>query len=209
MRQMLRRRLARARLREPDYRHLYEPDRSGELVALDCETTGIDPTRDEIIAVAAIPIRDNRLLTSQKLSLTIRPERAPTADTVKVHHLRPMDVAGGMAMADALPRILAFIGARPLVGYYIDFDLRMLNRYVVPALGAPLVNPLVEVSRMYYAHRYQRGRPDPTYAYTGMIDLRFDTIRRDLDLPALPQHDAVNDAVLAGMMYLSLSQPRR
>lgn len=205
MRQMLRRRLARTRLRDPAYRHLYEPDGSGERIALDCETTGIDPKRDEIIAVAAIPIRDNRLLTSRKLSLTIRPERAPTADTMKVHHLRPMDVAGGLPMAEALPQILAFIGSRPLVGYYIDFDLRMLNRYAVPTLGAPLVNPLLEVSRMYYAYRYQRGRPDPTYAYTGMIDLRFDTIRRDLGLPALPQHDAVNDAVLAGMMYLTLT----
>jgi DNA polymerase-3 subunit epsilon len=209
MPQALRRGLQHQRLKDPAYRHLFEPNRTGELIALDCETTGIDPTRDEIIAVSAIPIRRHLLLTSRRLTLTIRPERPPTAETMRVHHLRPVDVAGGLPMAEALPQLLEFIGPRPLVGYYIDFDLRMLNSYVRPALGARLVNPLVEVSRLYYRYRYQSGRPDPTFAYTGRVDLRFETIRRDLELPALAQHDAENDALLAGMMYLTLTRRDR
>ena len=209
MRQLVRRWYQRRRLTDPRYRFLFEPDTSGEAIALDCETTGLDPARDEIIAVAAIPIHRNRLLTSRRLHLTIRPERAPTAATVKVHHLRPMDVAEGLTMAEALPKVLDFIGARPLVGYYIDFDLRMLNRYTVPALGARLVNPLIDVSRLYYAYRYQRGISDAAHAYTGACDLRFETIRRDLGLPVLAQHDAHNDALTAGMMYLALTHRSR
>jgi DNA polymerase-3 subunit epsilon len=209
MRQPIARWYQRRRLTDPRYRFLFEPDTCGEAIALDCETTGLDPTRDEIIAVAAIPIRRNRLLTSRRLHLTIRPERAPTAETVKVHHLRPMDVAEGMTMTEALPRILDFIGPRPLVGYYIEFDLRMLNRYVAPALGARLVNPLIDVSRLYYAYRYQRGIPNPGHAYTGACDLRFETIRQDLGLPVLAQHNAHNDALTAGMMYLTLTRRDR
>lgn len=204
----LRRHYQRTRLRDPDYRFLFEPDRSGELVALDCETTGTDPRRDEIIAIAAIRIRGRRLLTSQRLELTVRPERAPTASTVRVHRLRPMDVAGGLPMTEALPRLLDFIGSRPLVGYYIDFDVRMIDKYLSAELGVRLANPQVEVSRLYYARRYVQGRTDLAHRYTGKCDLRFETIRKDLDLPALTQHDAFNDALLAGLMYLKLTQPR-
>lgn len=191
------------RLNDPRYAHLFERDHSGELVALDCETTGFDPVHDEILTVAAIPIRGRRLCTSERLELTVRPERAPTATTVRVHRLRPMDVAGGMSMAEALPTLLNFIGARPLVGYYIEFDVRMINKYMHAMLGARLANQQVEVSRMYYRYRYQR-RNDPTHRYAGTCDLRFETIRKDLDLPALTQHDAFNDALMAAMMYVKL-----
>jgi len=38
----------------------------------------------------------------------------------------------------------------------------------------------------------------------GNIDLKFDTILRDLALPTLQAHDALNDAVMTAMMYLKL-----
>jgi hypothetical protein len=31
-----------------------------------------------------------------------------------------------------LPSLLHFIGGRPLVGYYVDFDIAMLDKYVLP-----------------------------------------------------------------------------
>lgn len=205
---VLHRHYQRQRLRDPAYAFMYEADRTGELVALDCETTGFDPQRDEIISIAAIKIRGRRLLTGQSLRLMVRPERAPTATTVKVHRLRPMDVAAGQPMSEALPRLLEFIGCRPLVGYYIDFDVRMINKYMVDILGARLANPTVEVSRMYHAYRYLRQRGDSTHRYTGKCDLSFATIRQDLDLPELAQHDAFNDALLAALMYVKLAYRR-
>ena len=48
-----RRRLERRRLKDPDYAFVFEPDETGELVSLDCETTGLDPARHELIEVAA------------------------------------------------------------------------------------------------------------------------------------------------------------
>ena len=36
------------------------------------------------------------------------------------------------------------------------------------------------------------------------IDLKFDTILKTLDIPALGKHDALNDAIMTAMMFLKL-----
>ncbi len=36
------------------------------------------------------------------------------------------------------------------------------------------------------------------------IDLRFDSIMKDLNLPRLGKHDAINDAIMTGMMFVKL-----
>ena len=125
-------------LADPHFAFLYEPPPQGEWVALDCETTGLDVHRDQIISIGAVRIAGNRLLTSQRLELLVRPERALKADSVRVHRLRESDVALGMDPEQAMRRLLEFVGSRPLVGYYLEFDVAMLNREIWPLLGVRL-----------------------------------------------------------------------
>lgn len=178
---------------------LFEPEPGNEYVSLDCETTGLDTRRDEIVAVAAVVVRGNRILTSRRFEAVVRPESAPTATSIKVHGLRSRDLAAGRPMRDVLPELLAFIGSRPLLGYYIDFDARMLDRYVAAEYRAWLPNRRIEVSSLYFDRKYAGAPPGTQH------DLRFAAILDDLGIPNLGQHDATNDAVMAAMMYLQLS----
>lgn len=188
-------------LADPDFAFLYEPPPDGEWVTLDCETTGLDVHRDQIISIGAVRIVGNRLLTSQRLELLVRPERALNADSVRVHRLRESDVAQGMAPERAMRRLLEFVGSRPLVGYFLEFDVAMLNREIWPLLGVRLPQPKIEVSAMYYDFK---NRQLPSHERGGTIDLRFATMMNDLDLPLRDAHDALNDAVMAGLAFIKL-----
>ena len=53
-----------------------------------------------------------------------------------------------------LPSLLHFIGGRPLVGYYVDFDIAMLDKYVLPYIEIELPNRRVEISKLYYERKY-------------------------------------------------------
>ena len=188
-------------LADPAFAFLYEPPPDGEWVALDCETTGLDIQRDQIISIGAVRIVGNRLLTSQRLELLVRPERALRADSVRVHRLRESDVAQGIDPAQAMRRLLAFVGSRPLVGYFLEFDVAMLNREIWPMLGVRLPQPKIEVSAMYYDYK---NRQLPAHQRGGTIDLRFATMMNSLDLPLRDAHDALNDAVMAGLAFIKL-----
>jgi DNA polymerase-3 subunit epsilon len=188
-------------LADAQYAFMLDPAPQGEWVALDCETTGLDVRKDRIVSIGAVRIAGNRLLTSQRLELLVRPGRTLKADNVRVHRLRERDVARGLAPAQAMHRLLNFIGSRPLVGYHLAFDVAMINREIWPLLGIGLPQRRIEVSAMYYDFK---NRQRPLLERDGPIDLRFARMLNELALPMRESHDALNDAVMAGLAFLKL-----
>ena len=193
-------------LGDPRYRFMWDPPPPEEWVALDCETTGLDRRRDEIVAIGAVRICGNRILASERLELLVRPEkRRVSAQSVRIHQLREQDVAQGVSADEAMHRLMHFIGSRPLVGYFLEFDLAMIDRVLFPMLGMGLPQPRIEVSALYYDHK---NRQRPAHERGGDIDLRFATMMRDLQLPMRDAHDAVNDAIMAALAFIKLRSLR-
>ena len=194
-------------LADPAFAFLLDPPPPQEWVAIDCETTGLNRRADEIIAIGAVRIVGQRILTSERLELLVRPDKGVSADSVRIHRLRERDVAQGLLLPDAMRQLLHFIGSRPLVGYYLEFDVAMLNRALRPLLGIGLPQPGIEVSALYYEHKFRQLLP---YQQQGNadIDLRFATLMDDLGLPRRDAHDALNDAVMAALAFVKLRQLR-
>ena len=188
-------------LADTRYRFMWDTPPPDEWVALDCETTGLNTRSDEIIAISAVRIQGDRILTSQRLELLVRPEGAVPADSIRVHRLRGQDVAGGLPAQEAVQQLLHFIGSRPLVGYYLEFDVAMLNRVLFPMLGVRLPQPQIEVSALYYDYKF---RQLDAHQKDRSIDLRFATLMHDLDLPEREAHNALNDAVMAALAFTKL-----
>jgi DNA polymerase-3 subunit epsilon len=186
------------RLKDPAYAHLFQDYGGDEAVSIDCETTGLDTKRDQILSVGAVKIRGDEILASERLDFYVRPTEPLPEATILIHHIRPIDLEQAPTAEEAMRRVLDFVGPRPLVGYFLEFDAAMLERYLRPMLGTGLPNRRVEVSSLYYDWR---ARQLPAGAN---IDLRFETIRRQLDLPRVVAHDAYNDALMTAMMYLRL-----
>lgn len=142
-------------------------------------------------------------MTSQRFELLVRPERTIKAESVRVHRLRQSDVAQGLNPEDAMRQLLDFVGSRPLVGYFLEFDVDLLNREIWPMLGVRLPQPKIEVSAIYCDFE---NRQRSAHLHGGDIDLRFATMMNDLGLPFRDAHDAINDAVMAGLAFV---KPRR
>ena len=193
---------------DPAFRFMFDAPPPNEWVSLDCETTGLSVRNDEIISIGAVRIVGNRIMTSERLELLIKPEKGISAESIKIHRLRERDVAQGLSIDEALKRLMHFIGSRPLVGYYLEFDVAMLNRALFPMLGIGLPQPKIEVSALYHDYKFRQLPPYQQEAHVG-IDLRFATLMADLGLPMRDAHDALNDAVMAALAFIKLRQLRR
>ena len=188
---------------DAQYRFLFEPPPANEWVALDCETTGLNPRSDEIVSIGAVRIVGDHILTSERLELLVRPQKGVRADSVRIHRLRSKDLEDGLECREAMRRLLHFIGSRPLVGYYLEFDVAMLNRALAPLLGTGLPQQQVEISGMYYDYKLAQIQHQ-AHLGSPQIDLRFDTLMQDLGLPQRDAHDALNDAVMAALAFIKL-----
>lgn len=185
------------KLKDDKFVFLFDEDRSDEIVVYDTETTGLNPKKDEILSIGAVKIKENKILTSKKFELFVKPDREISQESIKIHYIRNIDLQNGSNPKEALEKFLHFIGNRTLVGYYLEFDVNMINKYLQPVLGIKLPNKQIEVSQIYYRKK-RRSVPE------GRIDLRFDSIMNDLNLPIFGKHDALSDAIMTAMMYIKL-----
>jgi DNA polymerase III subunit epsilon len=192
-----------ASIGDQSYRFLFKSPPPDEAVAIDCETTGLNIAKDDIITIAAVRIKGDRILTSERFEVLVRPETKIAPDAMKVHHLREADVEQERPIRKILRDFLHFIGPRPLVGYYLDFDIQMLNKHVLPFIQIGLPNQRIEVSELYYERKYGNAPPGTE------IDLRFVSILNDLGLPNIGQHEALNDALMTAMMFVILRDMKR
>ena len=186
-------------LKDREFEFLFEEDSSDEYIVFDTETTGLNPKKDEILSIGAVKIKDNRILTSQTFEVYIKNSCEISSKSIEIHGIRPCDLEDAKTTEVAIKEFLNFIGSRPLIGYYLEFDVSMINRYIKPMLGITLPNSMIEVSEIYF---------DKTIALIpqGNIDLRFDTILQKCGVPDMGAHNAVNDAIMTAMIYLKLTR---
>ena len=186
----------RKKLKDTNFDFLFDEPKANEYVCLDCETSGLNPRKDEILSIGAVHIKDNNLMR-KTFNLFLKPTKYIDHESIKIHHIRPIDLENGVDPKEAIYQLLEFIGSRPIVGYYIKFDVAIISKYTKKFIGINLPNETIEVSSMYYKTR----KKSSDYEF---IDLKFDTILKNLDIPALGKHDALNDAIMTSMMFLKL-----
>lgn len=185
-------------LKDFNYEYLFDKYDGDEYICFDCETTGLNPKVDEIISIGAVKIKANQIIASQKFERLVKPRTNKLAgDSIKIHRIRECDLANAESIENVIPEFLEFVGNRPLVGYYLEFDVAMVNKYTKEMIGITLPNQQFEVSAIYYDKKIG-------LIPQGNIDLRFDTIMKNLDLPFMGKHDALNDAIMTAMIFVKL-----
>ena len=185
------------KLKDKRFEFLFDESPKNEYVCLDCETSGLNPKKDEILSIGAVHIKDNKILMSKTFNIFLKPSKNINAESIKIHHIRPIDLENGIEAQKAIFQLLEFIGSRTIVGYYIEFDIAIISRYTQEFIGIKLPNKTIEVSSMYYKTRRKSS-------YYGLVDLKFDTILKNLNIPNFGKHDALNDAIMTSIIFLKL-----
>ena len=184
-------------LKDKKYLYLFDEPNNEEYVCFDCETKGLDQKEEDIISIGAVIIKNNTIVASKKFVKFIKPKTKLQVEAIKVHHIRECDLQDAEDINKVIKEFLEFIGSRTLVGYFLEFDIAMINKYLKPILGIKLPNKALEVSAIYYDYKIER-------IPQGNIDLRFNTIMNELKIPSLGKHDAYNDAIMTSMIFLKL-----
>lgn len=97
-----------------------------KFVCIDCETTGLDPEKDQVIEVAAV-----RFNFDEKFDLfetLVDPQCAISDVSMSIHNITQEMVAGKPTIGAILPELLKFIGRDIIVGHCVHFDIQILSK---------------------------------------------------------------------------------
>lgn len=184
-------------LKYDKYLYLFDKPHKDEYVCFDCETTGLDRKIDDIISIGAVIIKNNTIISSKKFVRFVKPKSKLLIDAIKIHHIRECDLEEAEDIDNVIEDFIQYIGNRTLVGYFLEFDIAMINKYLKPKIGIKLPNKCYEVSAIYYDYKIER-------IPQANIDLRFNTIMNDLQIPMMGTHDAYNDALMTSLIFVKL-----
>lgn len=183
---------------EGRWRHLAEPYKGDEVVVLDCETSCFDKKKGELLSVAAVRVKGGEIRLSEALDLTINSNAVTDPDAVRVHYLRREDRRKGVAVSEAIEKVLDFVGNRPICGFYIEYDRAILNRYIKQLHNFQLPNRFIEVSEIYVRQKRK-------YIPELQLDLTFEGLAKDLNVPVIERHTAMGDVISTALMYIKLT----
>jgi DNA polymerase-3 subunit epsilon len=175
------------------------PPEDAEIVAVDVETTGLDPEVANVISIGAVPIRGRQVVLSDRFEATIKRDAPTHEGSVRIHRLRAMDLAHGVPPADALARFREWLGDRPMLGYCVDFDRKVLDRALREGGLDPLDVVAYDLRRLHILKRKRHHHDHDRHAL-----LDFDAILADAGIPPLARHTAIGDAAATALAFIAL-----
>ncbi len=173
------------------------PSVSTDYLALDLETTGLAPERDELLSIGFVPISGHGLQLGGARHYLVRPERAIPESSAVVHGILDDRAREGLPLAEALPPLLQALAGRVLVAHSARIEHDFLDAVCRRLYGCAFVAPLVDTLELEQRKIVRAGSPIAPGA------LRLDALRQQYGLPRYRAHDALSDAIGAGELLLA------
>jgi DNA polymerase-3 subunit epsilon len=162
-------------------------------VVFDTETTGLTPSTDEIVQLAAVRIVNGRRVEGEVLDTLVNPGRPIPASSTEVHGITDAMVAEAPDIAEAGRRFHRFAQGAVLVAHNAPFDMEFLRRHEA-AIGARFDNPVLDTVLLSAV----------VFGQTEKHDLDALTHRLGITIPQEARHTALGDTVATADALLRL-----
>ncbi|EKP0308896.1 3'-5' exonuclease [Aeromonas veronii] len=168
------------------------------LLALDFETTGLDPAQDHILSIATVAIDGGGIELSSARHNYVNGPYVVKAETAVINQLLPVLLAAGRPLDEVMDALFNRMAGHILLAHGSTVERRFIDAYIQARFGLPPL-PLAWLDTLTIEkrrHRHQR-------AITS--DFRLASLRKQAHLPDYPAHDALLDAIATAELLLAYS----
>jgi DNA polymerase III subunit epsilon len=175
------------------------PWREVTFSVVDLETTGLDPSSDEIISFATVTVSEGKVRLDDALYELVRPDRMPDGETIRIHGLRESDLSGAPPLSELIDGLLDALTGRALVAHVAAVERGFLDA-ALKTRGLELRNPIVDTAMLDRELRRLRREPPGDRQPIALSDMA-----RGLGLPAHRPHHADGDALTTAQAFIALA----
>lgn len=159
-------------------------------VVIDVETTGLDPSKDHLIELAALKIKNGNIEDS--FSSLVNPAMEIDSFISNLTGITNKQLELAPAPKEILPQFRDFIGDNIVVGHNINFDINFLYDNFLKYSNVYFSNDYLDTLRL--SKRYIPNAP--SYKLTALADF--------LNIPAKEAHRALVDCHTTNSLFLML-----
>jgi len=168
-----------------------------DYIALDLETTGLDPAQDEILSLGWVGITGMQIDLASAQHRLVRPERAIPEQSAVIHHITDDQAATGEPLRQVLEELLELLAGKVLIAHHAKVEVGFLRHACERYYGEGFLMRVVDTQEV--ARRSLQRRDQPIKAGT----LRLPELRESYRLPRYRLHNALSDALAAAELFLA------
>ena len=167
-----------------------------EFVALDFETTGLDPNQNSIISIGLVPFNLKRIFCSKSKKWYIDPQDNLKENTIVIHGITHSDLKGAPDLLRVLEPLLQALAGKVVVVHYRRIERDFFDKNLRALLNEGVMFPVIDTMQIEYdiqRHECQglfnwlRGKRPQS--------IRLANSRLRYNLPTYAPHDALTDAL--------------
>lgn len=171
-------------------------------VALDFETTGLDPKKDEIISIGLVPFDLNRIYLNKAKHWFINPNQPLQKESVLIHGITHSDIVNAPDLQHVLERVLDSLAESIVVVHYRQIEREFLNAALKQRLGEGLIFPLVDTLEIEsYIQAKETSTLTARFKGAKPQSVRLSVTRQRYGLPPYTPHHAQTDAIATAELF--------
>lgn len=157
---------------------------------IDLETTGLDSKNDKIIELAAIKVRNNKIIS--EYSQLINPGIEIDDYIINLTKIDNSMLETMPSLETKLEEYLNFIGNDVILGHNINFDINFIYDYSIKILNKPFKNNYIDTLRI------------SKKTITDIENYKLKTLSKKLGVNYENAHRALNDCIITYNVYNKL-----
>ncbi len=167
-----------------------------EFVALDLETTGLDPDANDIITIGLVPFNLKRIFLRNSRHWKVRPKQKLDEDSVIIHGITHSELIDAPDLGDILDELLPCLSGKIVVVHYNRIEREFLDKALRARIGEGIEFPVLDTLQLEETiqkkltsslwNKLKGKKPE---------SLRLAQSRRRYGLPDYTPHHALTDAI--------------
>jgi DNA polymerase-3 subunit epsilon len=173
--------------------------READIVALDLETTVLDPKKDSILRFGLVELKHNSIQLESAWHEIVQVEGQIPESSAVIHSITDDDAAAGKPLDELLPGLLRRLAGRVILVHYKNIEQNFIDAACRRLYGVPFVIPIIDTLPIALRllelrnHTIQPG------------NLRLFNLRPHFGLPHYKAHNALYDALATAELFLAMA----
>lgn len=171
-------------------------------VALDFETTGLDPENDSIVSIGLVPFDLRRIACRQAQYWVVKPDGPLPERSVLVHGITHEEIGSAPDLGGVIELMLGSLSGRQVIVHYHQIERQFLEEGAQRCFAESIHFPVIDTMLIEDAVRRRRGGALlRMFNKTEPPSLRLADSRLRYGLPDYRQHHALTDALATAELF--------
>ncbi|GAB3108806.1 3'-5' exonuclease [Aestuariicella hydrocarbonica] len=171
-------------------------------VALDFETTGLDPRRNEIVSIGIVPFTLQGIFPAEGYYQVVKPTRTLTEESIAFHRITHSQVDAAPPLEKVLNELVEQLRGRMVVVHYREIERPFLDLACRQLWRERCLFPLIDTMAIEARWERRGWKQSLKQLFGGQpVSIRLNDSRQRYGLPVYSSHHAKVDAMATAELF--------